>query len=179
MAVGDKYRAVHARSLKDPEGFWAEQAAAIDWTKRWDKVLDASLPPFYRWFRGGELNACHNALDRHVEGGRAEQAALIYDSPVAGARKSFTYRELRDHVAKLAGAIAAQGVGKGDRVIIYMPMIPEAVMAMLACARLGAVHSVVFGGVAAHRPPPRIDDCQPNVVLDAACRLQPGPQGVD
>jgi propionyl-CoA synthetase len=174
MAVGDKYRAVHARSLSEPEGFWAEQAATIDWTKRWDKVLDASAPPFYRWFAGGELNACHNALDRHVEGGRAEQAALIYDSPVTGTKKSFTYRQLRDHVATLAGAIAAAGVGKGDRVIIYMPMIPEAVMAMLACARLGAVHSVVFGGFAANELATRIDDCSPKLLLTASCGVEPG-----
>ncbi len=174
MAAGDKYRALHARSLSDPEGFWAEQAAAIDWSKRWDKVLDASNPPFYRWFPGGELNACHNALDRHVEGGRAEQTALIYDSPVTGTKKSFTYRALRNDVAKLAGAIAAQGVGKGDRVILYMPMIPEAVMAMLACARLGAVHSVVFGGFAANELATRIDDCTPKLILTASCGIEPG-----
>ena len=174
MAVGDKYRAVHQRSLSDPEGFWAEQAKAIDWTRRWDKVLDDSKAPFYRWFGGGELNTCHNALDRHVEGGRAAQTALIYDSPVTSTKKSFTYRELRDHVAKLAGAIAAQGVGKGDRVIIYMPMIPEAVMAMLACARLGAVHSVVFGGFAANELATRIDDCTPKLVLTASCGIEPG-----
>ena len=114
MAVGDKYRALHQRSLSDPEGFWAEQAAAIDWTRRWDKVLDASKAPFYRWFAGAELNTCYNALDRHVERGRADQTALIYDSPVTDSKKSFTYRALRDHVAKLAGAIAAAGVGKGD-----------------------------------------------------------------
>ena len=174
MAVGDKYRALHRRSLDDPEGFWAEQAKAIDWTRRWDKVLDPSNPPFYRWFAGGELNTCYNALDRHVERGRAEQTALIYDSPVTGSKKSFTYRELRDQVAKLAGAIAAQGVGKGDRVIIYMPMIPEAVMAMLACARLGAVHSVVFGGFAANELATRIDDCTPKLVLTASCGIEPG-----
>jgi len=174
MAVGDTYRALHARSLRDPEGFWAEQAAAIDWSRRWDKVLDASKAPFYRWFEGAELNICHNALDRHVEGGRAEQAALIYDSPVTGARKTFTYRDLRDRVAVLAGAIAAEGVGRGDRVIIYMPMIPEAVMAMLACARLGAVHSVVFGGFAANELATRIDDCSPKLVLTASCGIEPG-----
>jgi len=178
MAVGDKYRAVHAHSLRDPEGFWAEQAAKIDWTRRWDRVLDDSKAPFYRWFPGAELNICHNALDRHVDGAkgsnRADQAALIYDSPVTGTKKSFTYRELRDHVAALAGAIAAQGVGKGDRVIIYMPMIPEAVMAMLACARLGAVHSVVFGGFAANELATRIDDCSPRLVLTASCGIEPG-----
>ncbi|MBM3648608.1 MAG: propionyl-CoA synthetase [Alphaproteobacteria bacterium] len=174
MAVGDKYRAVHRRSLSDPEGFWAEQAGAIDWTRRWDKVVDRANPPFYRWFAGGELNTCHNALDRHVERGRAEQTALIYDSPVTGTKKSFTYCALRDDVAKLAGAIAAQGVVKGDRVIIYMPMIPEAVMAMLACARLGAVHSVVFGGFAANELATRIDDCAPKLVLTASCGIEPG-----
>ncbi|MBN9490265.1 MAG: propionyl-CoA synthetase [Alphaproteobacteria bacterium] len=173
MATGDRYRAVHAHSLEDPEGFWAEQAQAIDWTKRWDKVLDPSQAPFYRWYPGGELNACYNALDRHVERGRADQTALIYDSPVTSSKTSFTYRELRDHVARLAGAIAAQGVGKGDRVIIYMPMIPEAVMAMLACARLGAIHSVVFGGFAAKELASRIDDCQPNLVLTASCGVEP------
>ena len=174
MAVGDKYRALHKRSLDDPEGFWAEQASAIDWTRRWDKVLDASKAPFYHWFAGAELNTCYNALDRHVERGRAEQVALIYDSPVTDSRKSFTYRALRDEVAKLAGAIAATGVGKGDRVIIYMPMIPEAVMAMLACARLGAVHSVVFGGFAANELATRIDDCAPKLVLTASCGIEPG-----
>jgi propionyl-CoA synthetase len=174
MAVGDKYRTVHQRSLSDPEGFWAEQAAAIDWSRPWDKVLDASNAPFYRWFAGAELNTCYNALDRHVQRGRAEQTALIYDSPVTARKKSFTYRELRDQVAKLAGAIAAQGVRKGDRVIIYMPMIPEAVMAMLACARLGAVHSVVFGGFAANELATRIDDCTPKLVLTASCGIEPG-----
>jgi propionyl-CoA synthetase len=174
MAVGDKYRALHRRSLEDPEGFWAEQADAIDWSRRWDKVLDATKPPFYRWFAGAELNTCYNALDRHVQRGRGEQPALIYDSPVTSRKKSFTYRELRDQVAKLAGAIAAQGVGKGDRVIIYMPMIPEAVMAMLACARLGAVHSVVFGGFAANELATRIDDCSPKLVLTASCGIEPG-----
>src|SRR5476649_2226810 len=173
MAEGDKYRALHARSLSDPEGFWAEQAAAIDWTKRWDKVLDASNPPFYRWFEGGELNACHNALDRHVDGGRADQLALIYDSPVTNSTQHFTYRELRDRVAAIAGMIAGQGVGKGDRVIVYMPMIPEAVMAMLACARLGAVHSVVFGGFAAKELASRIDDCAPKLILTASCGVEP------
>ncbi|HEX9325922.1 MAG TPA: propionyl-CoA synthetase [Reyranella sp.] len=174
MAVGDKYRALHQRSLRDPEGFWAEQAKTIDWTRPWDKVLDDTKAPFYRWFAGAELNTCHNALDRHVEGGRAQQTALIYDSPVTNTKKSFTYHELRDQVAKLAGAIAALGVGKGDRVIIYMPMIPEAVMAMLACARLGAVHSVVFGGFAANELATRIDDCSPKLVLTASCGIEPG-----
>jgi propionyl-CoA synthetase len=164
----------HRRSLADPEGFWAEAAAAIDWDKSWDKVLDQSRPPFYRWFSGGRLNTCWNALDRHVERGRAEQTALIYDSPVTGQVKRFTYRELRDATAKVAGALAALGVTRGDRVIIYMPLVPEAVMAMLACARLGAVHSVVFGGFAAHELATRIDDAKPKVILSASCGIEPG-----
>ena len=174
MAAGDTYRALHARSLDDPEGFWLEQAKAIDWTRPPTRALDASRAPFYRWYPDGDLNTCYNALDRHVERGRAEQAALIYDSPVTSTKKTFTYRELRDAVAKLAGAIAAQGVGKGDRVIIYMAMMPEAVMAMLACARLGAVHSVVFGGFAANELATRIDDCTPKLVLTASCGVEPG-----
>ncbi|MDH3309004.1 MAG: AMP-binding protein, partial [Acidimicrobiia bacterium] len=140
------YQEVYQRSLTDPDGFWGEAAAAIDWDVRPTVVLDDSNPPFYRWFTDGVLNTCHNALDRHVEGGRADQPALIYDSPVTNTVRSYTYRQLRDEVARLAGALASLGVGKGDRVIIYMPMIPEAAMAMLACARIGAVHSVVFGG---------------------------------
>src|SRR5579875_694978 len=163
----------HRRSLADPEGFWAEAAAAIDWDRRWDKVLDQSRPPVARWFAGGRLNTCWNALDRHVERGRAEQAALIYDSPLAGSKQSFTYRQLRDQVAKLAGALAALGVTRGDRVIIYMPLVPEAVMAMLACAPLGAIHSVVFGGFAAPELATRIDDAKPKLILSASCGIEP------
>ncbi len=174
MAVGDIYRALHARSLKDREGFWLEQAAAIDWYRRPDRALDDNAPPFYRWFPGGELNTCHNALDRHVDAGHGDRLALIYDSPVTGTKRRYTYREFRDATAELAGAIAALGVGKGDRVIIYMPMIPEAAMAMLACARLGAVHSVVFGGFAAKELVSRIDDCAPKLVLAASCGVEPG-----
>jgi propionyl-CoA synthetase len=163
---------VHGRSLADPAGFWGEAAEAIDWDKRWDKVLDDSNPPFNRWFPGGVLNTCHNALDRHVDNGRADQAALIYDSPVTDTVKSFTYRELRDAVARFAGALAAQGVGKGDRVIVYMPMVPEAAIAMLACARLGAIHSVVFGGFAANELATRIDDAKPKVMVSASCGVE-------
>ncbi len=162
------------RSLADPEGFWGEAAAAIDWDRRWDCVLDRSRAPLYRWFRGGRLNTCWNALDRHVERGRAEQLALIYDSPVTGQVKRFTYRALRDEVARLAGALKALGVERGDRVIIYMPLVPEAVMAMLACARIGAVHSVVFGGFAAPELATRIDDAKPKVILSASCGIEPG-----
>ncbi len=144
------YAEIHTRSLADPEGYWGEVARQVAWTKPWTRVLDSSRAPLYRWFPGGELNTCYNALDRHVEGGRAEQPALIYDSPVTGTIRSYTYREFRDLVATCAGALAELGVRRGDRVIIYMPMVPEAVVAMLACARLGAVHSVVFGGFAAN-----------------------------
>src|SRR4051794_37543510 len=140
---------------------------------RGGRVLAASPPPFYRWFAGGRLNTCHNALDRHVEGGRADQLALIYDSPVTATTATFTYRELRDAVAGFAGALAAQGVGRGDRVIVYMPMVPEAVIAMLACARIGAVHSVVFGGFAAHELASRIDDAKPKVIVAASCGIEP------
>lgn len=134
-------------SLEDPQSYWATAAQAIDWYRPWDAVLDSSNPPFYRWFKGGELNSCYNALDRHVERGRGDQKALIYDSPVTGTSESYTFRELLHFTEKFSGVLAAHGVLKGDRVIIYMPMIPQAVIAMLACARLGAVHSVVFGGL--------------------------------
>jgi len=160
------------RSLKDPAGFWGEAAEAVHWYKKWDKVLDDSRQPFYRWFVGGEVNTCYNALDLHIEEGRGDQPALIYDSPVTSASKTFTYRELRDRVAGFAGALARLGVGKGDRVIIYMPMIPEAAVAMLACARLGAVHSVVFGGFAANELATRIDDANPKVIVSASCGVE-------
>ncbi|MGH7000509.1 MAG: propionyl-CoA synthetase, partial [Stellaceae bacterium] len=167
-----RYAAAHRRSLVDREGFWAEAAQAIDWEKRWDTVLDASRPPFYRWFRGGRLNTCFNALDRHVDAGRAQQTALIYDSPVTGTVRTYSYRELRDQVALLAGALRMHGVKKGDRVLIYMPMVPEAAMAMLACARLGAIHSVVFGGFAAPELATRIDDAKPRLILSASCGIE-------
>ncbi|HEY5598588.1 MAG TPA: propionyl-CoA synthetase [Kiloniellales bacterium] len=160
------------RALADPQGFWGEAAAAIHWDKPWDKVLDDSKAPFYRWFAGGRLNTCYNALDRHADGGRGEQAALIYDSPVTDTVRAYTYGELRDLVARFAGAMAARGVGKGDRVIIYMPMVPEAVIAMLACARLGAIHSVVFGGFAANELATRIDDAKPKMILAASCGVE-------
>ena len=167
-----KFDAVYARSITDPEGFWAEAAEDIHWDRRWDRVLDDSKQPFYRWFSGGLLNTCYNALDRHVAGGRAEQAALIYDSPVTGTIKKYTYRELRDEVARFSGALVQQGVEKGDRVIIYMPMIPEAVIAMLACARIGAIHSVVFGGFAARELATRINDAKPKLMVSASCGIE-------
>ena len=168
-----RFDEMHRRSLDDPETFWSEAAAAIDWDEPWDRVLDDTRVPFYRWFAGGRLNTCHNALDRHVEGGRADQLALIYDSPVTGRAATFTYRELRDAVARFAGALAAEGVGPGDRVIVYMPMVPEAVIAMLACARIGAVHSVVFGGFAAHELASRIEDAKPKVIVAASGGIEP------
>jgi propionyl-CoA synthetase len=168
-----RFDEVYRRSLEDPEGFWAEAAAAIDWDEPWERVLDDSRAPFYRWFTGGRLNTCHNAVDRHVEGGRADQLALIHDSPVTGTTATFTYRELRDAVAHFAGALAAEGVGRGDRVVIYMPMVPETVIAMLACARVGAVHSVVFGGFAAPELASRIEDARPKVVVSASCGIEP------
>jgi propionyl-CoA synthetase len=169
-----RYEEVYARWADDPGRFWAEAAGGIRWHKKWHKVFDDSGGPFGRWFVGGELNTCDNALDRHVEGGRADQAALVYDSPVTGAVLSFTYRELRDQVARCAGALAALGLAKGDRVIIYMPMVPEAVIAMLAAARLGAVHSVVFGGFAAPELALRIDHARPKLVISASCGIEPG-----
>ncbi len=169
-----RYAEIYRRSLEDPEGFWAEQAEAIDWIRRFDRVLDDSNPPFYRWFRGGELNTCWNAVDRHVERGRGGQAAIIYDSAMTGEKRRITYRELRDLVARFAGVLRANGIEKGDRVILYMPMVPEAVIAMLACARIGAIHSVVFGGFAANELATRIDDAKPKLVVSASCGLEPG-----
>ncbi len=164
---------VHRRSLQQAEEFWAEAAEAIAWSKRWDSVLDRGNAPFYRWFAGGELNTCYNAVDRHVDNGRADQAAIIYDSPVTDTQRTITYRELRDGVARFAGALAEQGVGKGDRVIIYMPMVPETIIAMLACARIGAVHSVVFGGFASNELATRIDDAKPTAIVSASCGIEP------
>ena len=165
---------VHERSLSDPDGFWAEAAEGIDWFTKWDRVCDRSRPPFYRWFAGATVNTCYNALDRHVAGTRASQPALIYDSPVTGTIRVFTYGELLDQVSAFAGALARLGVTKGDRVLIYMPMIPEAVIAMLAVARLGGIHSVVFGGFASHELAIRINDAQPKVIVTASCGIEPG-----
>ena len=166
------YAETYRRSIEHTEEFWAEAAEAIDWERRWDRVLDASRPPFFRWFPGARLNTCWNAVDRHVAAGRGERVALIWDSPVTSQIVRFTYRELRDAVARLAGVLAGLGVVKGDRVLIYMPMVPEAAFAMLACARLGAIHSVVFGGFAAHELATRIDDAKPRVILSASCGIE-------
>jgi propionyl-CoA synthetase len=166
------YADTYRRSLEQPEEFWAEAAEAIDWERRWDRVLDTSRPPFYRWFAGAALNTCWNAVDRHVAAGRGERIALIWDSPVTGQVKRFTFRELQSEVARLAGVLTGLGVVKGDRVLIYMPMVPEAAYAMLACARIGAIHSVVFGGFAAHELATRINDARPRVVLSASCGIE-------
>ena len=167
------YALAHARSIQDPEGFWAQAALGIDWITKPVQVLDDSRPPFYRWFRGGQLNTCYNALDRHVIAGRGDQPALHYDSPVTGTARTLTYAELLDQVSRFGGALRALGVDKGDRVVIYMPMVPEAVVAMLACARIGAVHSVVFGGFAPGELAARIEDAEPKVVVSASCGIEP------
>ena len=166
------YREVYAASVADPAAFWSEAARAVSWTRAPQRILDDDNPPFYRWFPDGELNTCANALDRHIAQ-RGDQAALIYDSPVTGTKRTYTYRELLSETARFAGALRDLGVGKGDRVVLYMPMIPEAVIAMLACARLGAVHSVVFGGFAGHELATRIDDARPTVIVSASCGIEP------
>ena len=166
------YEAAYQAWLREPENFWARAAESIHWYKRWDKVLDSSRAPFYQWFSGGLVNTCYNLLDAHVENGRAEQVALIYDSPVTGVTKSYTYRSLLDEVAIFAGALRNQGIDKGDRVIIYMPMAPEAVVAILASTRLGAIHSLVFGGFAADELATRINDACLKVIVSASCGIE-------
>ena len=168
------YEQVYRQSMREPERFWEAAAEDIYWDKRWDKVFDDSRKPFYRWFAGGRLNTCFNALDLHIERGRGKQTALIYDSPVTSTVKSYTYDAFRDEVARTAGALRRQGIAQGDRVIIYMPMVPEAVIAMLACARIGAIHSVVFGGFASHELAKRIDDAAPKLILSASCGIEVG-----
>jgi len=169
---GSNYEAAYRRSLDDPEGFWGEAAREIAWTRPWQRVLDDSRKPLYRWFVGGELSTCYNAVDRHVDEGGGDQLALIYDSPVTNTVQTFTYREFRDLVARFAGALVQQGVRKGDRVIIYLPMVPEALVAMLGCARIGAIHSVVFGGFAPQELATRINDAQPKLIVSASCGIE-------
>ena len=159
-------------ACEQPDAFWAETAAALHWDKPWDQVLDAERAPFYSWFKGGRLNTCYNAVDRHVAAGRGAQTAIIHDSPVTGSQRKITYAELQDLVGRLAGAMVGHGVKVGDRVIVYMPMVPEALVAMLACARMGAVHSVVFGGFAANELATRIDDAKPVLILSASCGIE-------
>ncbi len=166
------YATKYQESLSKPEQFWAEAAKDVQWIKQWDQVLDGSQKPIYRWFTGGKINTCYNALDFHVENGRADQAALIYDSPVTNTIRSFTFAELLDQVELFAGVLTELGVSKGDRVIIYMPMVPETVVAMLGCARIGAIHSVVFGGFAANELATRIDDAQAKIIVSASCGIE-------
>ena len=166
------FEKAYRQSLEDKAGFWAKAAEGIDWSKPWDRVLDESRPPFYRWFAGAEMNTAHNCLDRHVQAGRGDQVAIIHDSPVTKSVTKITYRQLTERVARFAGALAKLGVAKGDRVIVYMPMVPEALIAMLAIARLGAVHSVVFGGFAAKELASRIDDCKPKVIVSGSCGIE-------
>jgi propionyl-CoA synthetase len=169
------YRDAFRTSIEDPERFWGFEegaASAIDWYRPPTRALDSSRPPFFRWYPDGELNTCHNALDRHVEAGHGERTALIYDSPVTGSKARFSYAQLRDEVARFAGVLAGLGVTKGDRVVIYLPMVPQAAVAMLACARIGAVHSVVFGGFAAKELAVRIDDAKPKVIVSASCGIE-------
>lgn len=166
------FETIYRQSIDDKETFWAKAAEGIDWVKGWERVLDDRNPPFYRWFQGAEINTAYNCLDRHVASGRGDQVAIIHDSPVTQTIRKITYRELTDRVARFAGALAGLGVTKGDRVIIYMPMVPEALIAMLASARLGAIHSVVFGGFAAKELATRIDDCKPKVVVSASCGIE-------
>jgi propionyl-CoA synthetase len=167
------YREIYAKWQSNPEGFWMDAAGAIDWVRRPSAALNASRAPLYEWFTDAQVNTCWNAVDRHVLAGRGTQPAIIHDSPVTGTKHVITYAELQDRVSRLAGALRAKGVEKGDRVIIYMPMVPEALEAMLACARLGAIHSVVFGGFAAAELAVRIDDCTPKAIIAASCGIEP------
>ena len=169
-----KYLDTFNKSITDKENFWREVAKDVIWYEPFDEVLHTDGPPFYQWFKGGKINTCYNALDRHVDEGNGDRLALIYDSPITGNKSTYTYSVMRDRVAVIAGALKNQGVVKGDRVIIYMPMIPEAVMAILACARIGAVHSVVFGGFAANELANRIDDSKAKLILTSSCGIEPG-----
>jgi len=168
------YQEVYDSWKSDPESFWMKAAEAIDWVKAPTKAFHEDKGVAGRWFADGVCNTCYNCLDRHVEGGRADQAAIIYDSPITGSQRTYTYAELKDEVVALAAALQRRGVGKGDRVIIYMPMVPEAAVALLACARLGAIHSVVFGGFASAELATRIDDCKPKCIISASCGIEPG-----
>src|ERR687893_1985063 len=171
-ADGSRYREVYAAWKADPQAFWAEAARDIDWIRPADKIFDPEAGVYGRWFVGALCNTCHNAVDRHVTAGRGEQAAILYDSPVTGTKRTLTYGDLQRETAALGAVLRDLGVAKGDRVVLYMPMIPEAAIAMLACARIGAVHSVVFGGFAAKELATRIDDAQPKAVLSASCGME-------
>jgi propionyl-CoA synthetase len=170
--MSSEYERAYSQSVDHPDQFWAAAAEHVQWDRNYDTVLNQENPPFYRWFEGGMLNTCYHALDYHVKNGLKDQIALIYDSPVTNTIRHYSYSELLDHVARCAGGLAGLGVQKGDRVVIYMPMIPEAVIAMLACARIGAIHSVVFGGFASRELATRIDDARPHVIISASCGIE-------
>jgi Acyl-coenzyme A synthetases/AMP-(fatty) acid ligases len=169
-----EFERIYRESIDNPEKFWQEVSNDIFWFKKPSKILNKSKPPFYKWFEDGTTNTCYNALDLHIENGKGSKTALIYDSPITGNKKKFTYLELKDKVSKFAGSLDNLGIKKGDRVIIYMPMIPEAVIAMLACGRIGAVHSVVFGGFASNELASRIDDSKAKLLITASCGFEPG-----
>ncbi len=172
--MNNKFKGVYENSIKNPEKFWQEVSNDIFWFKKPGKILNKTNPPFYKWFEDGVTNTCYNALDFHIDQGRGNKLALIYDSPITGNKKQFTYKDLREKVSKFAGALKNQDINKGDRVIIYMPMIPEAVIAMLACGRIGAIHSVVFGGFASNELASRIDDSKAKLLITASCGFEPG-----
>jgi len=172
--MATKYQEIYRRSIKDAKGFWSDVANDVFWYKKPKKILNTDNPPFYKWFQDGTTNTCYNAVDLHVKNGNGEKIAIIYDSPITNSQKKITYAELKDQVSIFAGALTSQGIKKGDRVIIYMPMIPEAAIAMLGCARIGAVHSVVFGGFAANELASRIDDSKAKIILSASCGYEPG-----
>ena len=172
--MSDKFNKIYQESINSPEKFWQKASNDIFWFKKPTKILNQSNPPFYKWFENGVTNTCYNALDIHVDQGKGKNTALIYDSPITGNKSKFTFEELKLKVSKFAGALKDQGVDKSDRVIIYMPMIPEAVIAMLACARIGAIHSVVFGGFASNELASRIDDSKAKVLVTASCGFEPG-----
>ncbi len=172
--MSQTYADAYADWQQHPHAWWEQAASALEWSKHWDNAFDPALGAFGQWFAGGEINICHNALDRHVAAGMGDKAALIWDSPVTGTKRTLTYREMTDATAKLAGALVARGITRGDRVVIYMPMVPEAAIAMLACARIGAIHSVVFGGFAAPELAKRIEDARPRAVISASCGIEPG-----
>ena len=172
--MNQKFSEVYSNSIKNPEEFWRNISDDIFWFKKPSKILNKSNPPFYKWYEDGITNTCYNALDIHIDNGRGDRTALIYDSPITENKNKFTYKELKAKVSKFAGALQNQGITKGDRIIIYMPMIPEAVIAMLACARIGAIHSVVFGGFASNELASRIDDSKAKILLTASCGFEPG-----
>ena len=172
--MATNYKEIYQRSIKDAEGFWSDVANDVFWYKKPTKILNSDNPPFYKWFQDGTTNTCYNAVDLHVKNGNGEKIAIIYDSPITNSQKKITYAQLKEQVSIFAGALVNQGIKKGDRVIIYMPMIPEAAIAMLGCARIGAVHSVVFGGFAANELASRIDDSKAKIILSASCGYEPG-----